>query len=317
MGTAKRERQKANRQARLEELQRQARKTKAKRVGMRWGIGIPVALALLFGLVWLLKDDESSTTTSPTNPSAGTAPAGDTVCPKADGSSARQTVFNTMMPMCIDPAHSYTATFDTTEGTFEIALDTVNRPATVNNFVGLARYHFYDDTKIFRADSSIDIIQGGGASPSSQFSYTIPDEGSGFTYQAGDFVMARTSEPNSAGAQWFIAGGPKVSALDSQGTYVKFGKVTKGLEIVTRMVGFADPQNPMGISKDITIKTVTIAESDTASTVFTKESTPPGTAAAGSTPSTNPPGSTPGTSAAGTPAANPPGASTPPGTTGS
>lgn len=313
MGTAKRERQKANRQARLEELHRQARKTKAKRIGLRWGIGVPVALALLFGLVWLLRDDNKSSTTAGTV--AATAPPGETVCPLPDGSSPRQTVFNTMIPMCIDPAHSYTATFDTTEGNFVIALDTVNRPATVNNFVGLARYHFYDGTKIFRADDSIDIIQGGGSSPADQFSYKIPDEGSGFTYQPGDFVMARSQGENSGGAQWFIAGGPKVSALDSQGTYVKFGKVTSGLEIVTRMVGYVDPANPMGISKDITVKTVTITESDTPSTVFTKESTP-GTAPAGSTPAGTVSPTTPDTTPAPSPGSTTPAGSTPQGTTG-
>ena len=46
--------------------------------------------------------------------------------------------------MCIDPAKRYTATMVTSKGTMTIALDPVAAPKTVNNFVFLARYHYYD-----------------------------------------------------------------------------------------------------------------------------------------------------------------------------
>lgn len=71
MGTAKRERQKANRQLRLEELAKQARKEKSKRFGLRIGLAI-VGVVALVGIVYLLNggDDDSTaagtTTTFPT-----------------------------------------------------------------------------------------------------------------------------------------------------------------------------------------------------------------------------------------------------------
>lgn len=279
MGTVKRERQKANRQQRLEDLARQARKDKTKRLGLRWGLVIVGGFILLFGLVWLTGDDDktaSSTTaaasttidSSSTVPPVAGGPAnlveftyGTGECANPDGSSTKPDKLEAPK-LCIDPAKGYQATFDTSEGKVVAELNAAQLPGTVNSFVNLARFHYYDNTKIFRADSSIDIVQGGGSSPSDPSPYTIPDEGTGFSYQAGDLVMARTQAPNSAGAQYFIAGGPNVANLNGQGTYVVFGHVTEGLELVTKWVGYADPSNPMGIKTPITVNKITITETD-------------------------------------------------------
>ena len=85
-------------------------------------------------------------------------------------------------------------------------LDTTRTPGTVNNFVTLSRWKYYDGSSIFRTDTSIDIIQGGGKTNTDSPGYTIPDEGGTFTwsdtggkgpftYQAGDLVMARVGQP--------------------------------------------------------------------------------------------------------------------------
>ena len=132
-----------------------------------------------------------------------------------------------------------------------MALDTKDTAGTVNNFVVLSRYHYYDGSALFRLDQSIDIIQGG--SPTTQSAsdpgpgYTINDEGhfttdsSGnlhgpYTYAAGDLVMARGAGPKSAAAQFFFVTGSAASALDSQGTYVVFGHVTQGLSILQNIL---------------------------------------------------------------------------------
>jgi cyclophilin family peptidyl-prolyl cis-trans isomerase len=79
VGTAKRERQKANRQARLEELAKQARKEKTKKRGLTIGVVVVGGVLLLFGLAWLVggDDDETSTPAVTTvDPTASTvAPA--------------------------------------------------------------------------------------------------------------------------------------------------------------------------------------------------------------------------------------------------
>ncbi|MFT3851120.1 MAG: peptidylprolyl isomerase, partial [Ilumatobacteraceae bacterium] len=138
-------------------------------------------------------------------------------------------------------------------------LDTADVPGTVNNFVSLARFHYYDGSLIFRTDPSIDIIQGGGTTNQDTPSYSISDEKSGFSYVEGDLVMARTSEPDSAGSQWFFVGGPNASALDAQGTYVTFGKVTEGLDVVKAILALAgsDGQTP---TRTVTVNAVTITE---------------------------------------------------------
>ena len=120
-----------------------------------------------------------------------------TPCPKPNGPNPRYTTFKSAPPNCLDPGKNYEATFVTTEGNIVVELDTTKTPMTANNFIVLARYHYYDGTSMFRTDTSIDIIQGG--SPHTQDAsdpgpgYTIKDEGSGFKYTLGDLTMARTS----------------------------------------------------------------------------------------------------------------------------
>ncbi len=149
-----------------------------------------------------------------------------------------------------------------------VPLDTTKTPQTTNNFVVLARYHFYDGTRIFRTDPSIDIIQGGAPKTESASDpgpgYTIKDEGAHYTYTAGDLVMARQSTPNSAGAQYFFCTGPTCSNLNSQGTYVVFGHASSGLDVLSKILAL-NVANNSGLggapSRPVTVKTVTIAES--------------------------------------------------------
>jgi cyclophilin family peptidyl-prolyl cis-trans isomerase len=180
---------------------------------------------------------------------AGASITGPTPCPKADGSSPRASHFAQAPSACIVTTKTYSATFDTSQGKIVVALDTTKVPGTVNNFVVLSRYHYYDGSSFDRIDQSINIIQGG--SPATQSisdpgpGYTINDEpasqfttnASGslhgpYTYAPGDLVMARRSGANTAGAQYFFVTGPLASALDSTGTYVVFGHVTSGLPIL-------------------------------------------------------------------------------------
>lgn len=287
MGTAKRERQKAGRQARIEALQAEQRKRKQRRnalavVGFVVGL---VALALI--LAYAFKSDKKSnvatsasttldlsSTTSVANatttvggpPKTVAFTYGSGACPNADGSSPVTKTFTAAPKQCIDPTKSYTAVFDTTEGEIDVQLDTKTVPGTVNNFVALSQYHYYDNTPIFRTDPSIAIIQAGGTSVNDPGpGYTIPDEGTGFTYQAGQLVMARGQAPNSAGAEFFVVTGPEASVLNSQGTYVVFGNITKGLDVAQKIIGLNvdDPTSQLGghPSRTVTIKSIKITAS--------------------------------------------------------
>jgi cyclophilin family peptidyl-prolyl cis-trans isomerase len=291
VGTEKRERQKQNRQQRLSELAVQQKRAKVKKRGLQFGIGIPAVVLALFLIVNVFAGDDSSgpsdealkeeiqtllgATTLPegeTAESASTVPAttvpgetisGDTPCPKADGTETRVTKFEKAPPMCIDATKTYTAVFDTSEGEIEVLLDTAKTPKTVNNFVVLARYKYYDGTTIFRTDPSIDIIQGGGLTNTEDPGYTIEDEGNGYKYVEGDLAMARTMEPNSAGGQWFFVTGPNAAALDGQGTYVNFGKVASGLDVVKGILALNSGSGDLGgaPSRTVVVNSVSIIES--------------------------------------------------------
>ena len=295
MPTEKRERQRQGREARREELERQRKRQQQRKRLFTWGPIAAVIIAVIVVASLAGGGDkkknvstQGSTTTTPstagTDPNASGPPkatpipagatiTGDTPCPKADGTSPRTTQFAKAPPMCIDPAKTYQAVFDTTEGAVTVNLDAKQTPGTVNNFVVLSRYHYYDGTAIHRIDNTIDILQGG--SPNTQDlsdpgpGYTIKDEGTKDRhYTPGDLVMARSAGPDSGGAQFFFVAGPKASALDSQGTYVTFGKVSSGLDVVQKIEGLYQACAPgdskcMGgaPSRVVTVKTVTIKES--------------------------------------------------------
>ncbi|GAC1538877.1 MAG: peptidylprolyl isomerase [Acidimicrobiales bacterium] len=203
---------------------------------------------------------------------AGASLTGPTPCPAPDGTAARTTHFASAPPSCIDPSKKFTATFDTSEGRIVVDLDTKRTAGTVNNFIMLSRYHYYDKSSFDRIDTSIDIIQGG--SPSTQSiadpgpGYTINDEGGRFTYAPGDLVMARSQGKNSGSAQYFFVTGPKASALDSQGTYVVFGHVREGLDVLQKVEGLyqaCDPADQTCLggapSKVVLVNSVTITDS--------------------------------------------------------
>ena len=284
MGTDKRERKKVNRNLAREGRQKAQRNAVIKQRVIRFGIGIPLAILALWAVskFFITTDSTSSsdttvaasdttiaasdTTIASLTPTLSTTPGeqieGDTKCPATDGTAVRTTNFTKAPPMCIDAKKSYTATFDTSEGTIVIALDTTKTPKTVNNFVTLSRYKYYDGSFIFRTDPSIDIIQGGGESNTDDPGYTIEDEGNGYKYTEGDIVMARTGEINSAGGQFFIVTGPKASFLDDQGTYVVFGKISKGLDVAKAILGLNAGSGQLGgaPSRAVKITSVTIAE---------------------------------------------------------
>lgn len=167
---------------------------------------------------------------------AGLGDAVEPTCPPADGVDEPQTQFTEAPPFCLDEDASYEAVFETDAGDIRVALDTDDTPDTVNNFVFLARHGYYDGTDLFRSNTSIDIVQGGA--PHTQDNadpgpgYTIADEGDGFSYSPGDLVMARTPAPDSASAQFFFSTGPDTQLLNDQGTYVVFGSVVEGMDVL-------------------------------------------------------------------------------------
>jgi cyclophilin family peptidyl-prolyl cis-trans isomerase len=161
--------------------------------------------------------------------------------------------------MCIDPDRRYTAEMVTSEGTLAIALDPIGAPNTVNNFVFLARYHYYDGVIFHRIIPGF-VLQGGDPTgtgrggPGYRFADELPKGG---RYEIGSLAMANAG-PDTNGSQFFVISGPQGVRLPPQ--YALFGQVVKGLEVVSTIdaigTGSGTPK------QKVTIESVTITEAD-------------------------------------------------------
>ena len=281
MGTSaeKHARQK-ERRSRLEEAQAEMeKKAKTRRLYTSIGAGVAV-VAVILGVIAMTggkKDDksesskESTTTLASTTTVEGAAelptpPKGLTLteatpCPPAGGSAKRVQKFAGPPPTCIDPAKKYSAAFSTTEGDFTAELDTDRAPVSVNNFVVLSRYHFYDGVPFHRTvpDFVIQAGDGDGAPwGNNDLGYSIQDElpESSADYKDSSLAMANAG-PNTNGSQFFIVlpgGGPKLNPAN----YSLFGQVTQGQDVVNKIGTYANGEAP---TKAVVIKSVTITES--------------------------------------------------------
>lgn len=153
-------------------------------------------------------------------------------------------------PTIIDPARGYTATIRTEKGDITLDLLPDVAPVTVNSFVFLACKGFYDGVTFHRVipHSSPFVAQAGDptGTGSGGPGYTIPAEFSSQPFERGTVGMARTSDPDSGGSQFFICYAPQ-PALD--GKYTVFGQVTAGLDVLDKLTPrdpSTDPNAPPG-----------------------------------------------------------------------
>jgi cyclophilin family peptidyl-prolyl cis-trans isomerase len=162
--------------------------------------------------------------------------------------------------MCIDSAKTYTAQLDTTLGSITIALDPVKAPTTVNNFVVLARYRYYDGIIFHRIIESF-MCQGGDPTgtgrggPGYRFEDELPQPGE---YQIGSAAMANAG-PNTNGSQFFLVSGG--SGVGLPPNYSLFGQIVKGLDVLDEMqaVKTGGGDRP---KDDVVINSVSITEHD-------------------------------------------------------
>jgi cyclophilin family peptidyl-prolyl cis-trans isomerase len=263
VGTEKRERQKTNKLQKVAEDKKALASAARKRQTIKIGSIIAVAAIAIIAFSLLQKNDPAEVTTAATSTTiegsattvtgattvagaptsdavattaagaavAGKTLTGDTPCPKADGSEEKVVKFAKAPPTCIDPAKTYTATVETTKGIYKASLDAKNAPKTVNNFVVLARYHFFDATPCHLPKDSAD-------------------------YQPGTLAMAN-SGANTNGSQFFTM---FREGLPPQ--YSIFGKVIEGMDTTVKAIeavgAASDPSPP---TEPVSITKVTITES--------------------------------------------------------
>ncbi len=189
-----------------------------------------------------------STTLPPTTVAPEALP-----CPKPDGPNAQTRVFPLDPPICIDMTAKYRAKVRTDKGTIWITLDQNTAPKTVNNFVYLARYGFYDGLSFHRVIGDF-LIQTGSPDANGQGGpgYTIPAESGTEALKPGTVVMADRAN----GSQFFIVSGSQAAAFNPA-DFNPVGVVSQGLDVVKKIDALGVPGSETS-SQLVTIKSLEI-----------------------------------------------------------
>ena len=155
-------------------------------------------------------------------------------------------------------------TINTNLGNIEFELLSDIAPETVRNFIKLAKSGFYDGTLFHRVIPKF-MIQGGD--PNTKESdksvwgtggpgYNIKAEFNSRSHLRGIVSMARSSDPDSAGSQFFIVTSDS-TFLDRQ--YTVFGQVTDGIDVVDKIVNLPRDDNDCPLQEAKMLQ-VTISE---------------------------------------------------------
>ena len=160
----------------------------------------------------------------------------------------------------------------TNHGTITLELDTVNAPKTSANFIAYVESGHYDGTIFHRVIKNF-MIQGGGMTPDMEQKPTqapIENEGeqtakAGLKNVRGSIAMARTNDPHSATAQFFINTVDNdfldFKAPSGQGWgYCVFGKVVDGMDVVDAIRAL--PTGNKGFHQDVPKESVLIEQAE-------------------------------------------------------
>jgi cyclophilin family peptidyl-prolyl cis-trans isomerase len=240
VGTEKRERQKAGRQARREAELKAAKRRKT----LRRFVTIGIAVLVVVGVSFLLfkpgsKPTTAATTTTTTSVSSAQATAD--AASKAAGcpSSPTAKLPNPQYPappMTIDTSKTYTATIKTDLGDIVATLDAKTAPVAVNSFVYLADKGYYNCNTFSRVIPEF-MNQTGDPTGTTggTVGYTVQGEVPATAtpqYPVGSLAMAKTtaSPAGTTSNQFFIVAGAEGESLSPD--YALFGQVTSGENVV-------------------------------------------------------------------------------------
>lgn len=162
-------------------------------------------------------------------------------------------------------------TFHTNHGDIVIKTFADKAPVTVENFLSYCRAGFYDNTIFHRVINGF-MIQGGGFEPGmgqKVTNETIKNEANnGLKNTLGTLAMARTNDPHSATAQFFINVADNdflnFRGENAQGWgYCVFAEVVEGMDVVNNIKGVKTGSNGMHQDvpvEDVVINSVTVSE---------------------------------------------------------
>jgi peptidyl-prolyl cis-trans isomerase B (cyclophilin B) len=258
-----RERERARRRYEKQQAARQRREAEARHNRQVVAVVLAVLLVVggLVGISLAMKGSTGSTPAAGASPSAAASPsapasptaaassgagvAGCTAPPAAPGARTA-----TLPDKATAAGKTFVATVTTTCGTITMELDGTKAPQTVASFLGLARSGYWNDSPCHRlVTSGIFVLQCGDPTGTGSggpgYGFGVENAPKDYQFPAGTLAMARTSDPNSNGGQFFIV--YKQTELQDPTGYSIFGKVTGGMDIVDRIAAAgAEPADQSG-----------------------------------------------------------------------
>ena len=154
--------------------------------------------------------------------------------------------------------------FQTNQGNFTVELYPEKAPKTVANFLQYVKDGYYENTIFHRVINHF-MIQGGGferdLSEKNTRAAIVNEAGNGLLNQTGTIAMARTADPDSATAQFFVNlfdnqfldyTGPDPEQIG----YCVFGKVTSGMDVIQK-IGVTQT-NTVGRYSDVPVRPIII-----------------------------------------------------------
>lgn len=265
-GTKKTGRNAAHRRAAAQAAARQARERRQRRI--RTGVAAVIAIVVVLAVVLATVpgdggDDNAAVTTTTTAPeeTSTTVPVeftyGEGECAPDTKPETKPESFASAPKRCLEEGVDYAATVETSHGTFSFDLLEAQAPGTVNNFVQLAKWGWFDGLGFHRVvkgfvNQTGDPKGDGTGGPG----YTIADElpASVAEYVPGAIAMAN-SGPNTNGSQWFTC--IDCSKLPTAG-YSLFGLLIDGMDVIEAINALSTGDGPP--TEPVTVISVTIEE---------------------------------------------------------
>jgi peptidyl-prolyl cis-trans isomerase B (cyclophilin B) len=237
-------------------------------------IGLAIAAVVVVAAVFVIGNPLGGPSPSPSASAAATQAAvashGDGTCP-------------TSQPASLAGGDVRTVTIETAKGTIVMRIEGSKAPIATGNFIALAKCHFYDGIVFHRLVPGF-VIQGGdpagtgGGGPG----YTIKDDPLNGTYRRGTVAMARTSQPDSQGSQFFIvlADDANAALTDPSVTYpyAILGEVTSGMDVVDAIAAMPNSGDSSGNQalEPVVMTSVTVSDAPAATASPASASPTPG-----------------------------------------
>lgn len=243
--------------AALQAAARNAEQERKSRKGLRYVVAIfVVAILFTFGVLGQNLGGKGKKSDVPTVTTQEGAPK----CPPAKGSSEVVTYFKAAPGACVDKDKIYDARIETTAGNMTVEIYPGRAYNAANNFIFLARYHFYDGLPFHRVLKDAFAQTGDPVAPGvTGPGYEFPDDGlpaSSTQYVKGAILFAHESA-DSNGSQILFITGPGGTSLNP--TFPLFGQVKKGFDVLDRINAAATTNTNMP-SIRYAIKSIDVTE---------------------------------------------------------